>query len=69
MKILELNKISLAALLLASMALVMLPGCSSTEETTDSGGGGGEECLGGGPRGDNGICCDADPIQPGCPGQ
>jgi hypothetical protein len=32
MNILKFNKISLAALLLASMALVMLPGCSSTEE-------------------------------------
>ena len=32
MKILELHKKSLAALLLALMALVMLPGCSTTEE-------------------------------------
>ena len=32
MKIFELRKKSLTALLLASMALVMLPGCSSTEE-------------------------------------
>ena len=39
MNLLELNKISLAALLLASMALVMLPACSSTEEApaTDTG--------------------------------
>ena len=32
MKILELHKKSLAALLLPLMALVMLPGCSTTEE-------------------------------------
>ena len=32
MKVLELHKKSLAALLLALMALVMLPGCSTTEE-------------------------------------
>ena len=32
MKILELHKKSLAALLLSLMALVMLPGCSTTEE-------------------------------------
>ena len=40
MNILKLNKISLAALLLASMALVMLPACSTTEEAPppDSGG-------------------------------
>ena len=35
MKILELHKKSLAALLLALMALVMLPACSSTEEEAD----------------------------------
>jgi hypothetical protein len=69
MNILKFNKISLAALLGASMALVMLPGCSSTEETPATDDGGGEECLGGGPRGAEGICCDVDPIQPGCPGQ
>ena len=39
MNILKLNKISLAALLLASMALVMLPGCSSTEEAPPPTGG------------------------------
>ena len=33
MKILELHKISLAALLLSLLALVMLSGCSTTEET------------------------------------
>ena len=37
MKILELHKKSLAALLLAMMALVMLPGCSSS-------GGSSEDC-------------------------
>ncbi len=48
MNILKLNKISLAALLLASMALVMLPACSTTEEAppADSGGGGSyDECI------------------------
>ena len=34
MKVLELHKKSLAALLLALMALVMLTGCSTTEEET-----------------------------------
>ncbi len=37
MSLLELRKKSLAALLLALMALVMLPGCSTTEEATDTG--------------------------------
>jgi hypothetical protein len=39
MNIFELRKKSFAALLLASVALVMLPGCSTTEETssTDTG--------------------------------
>ena len=68
MNILKFNKISFAALLLSLMALVMLPGCSSTEEAPPPDGGGGEACIGGGPRGDNGICCDVDPMQPGCPG-
>jgi hypothetical protein len=36
MDILELRKKSLAALLLASVALVMLPGCSTTEEEGDA---------------------------------
>ena len=35
MNILKLNKISLAALLLASMALVMLPGCSSSGDSSE----------------------------------
>ena len=34
MKVLELHKKSLAALLLALMAMVMLTGCSTTEEET-----------------------------------
>ena len=53
MKILELNKISLAALLLTSMALVMLPGCSTTEEepAADTG---------------TGVPCEVDMMQPGC---
>ena len=68
MNMFKLNKISLAALLLASMALVMLPGCSSTEEVPPPTDGDDEACLDGGPRGDNGICCTVDPAQPGCPG-
>ena len=50
MKIFELRKKSLTALLLASMALVMLPGCSSTEEAPATGGGSGgsyDECIAG----------------------
>ena len=35
MKILELHKNSFAILLLALMALVMLPGCASTEEEAE----------------------------------
>ena len=36
MKMLELHKNSFAVLLLALMALVMLPGCSTTDEEEDS---------------------------------
>ena len=36
MKILELHKNSFAILLLAHMALVMLPGCASTEEEAEA---------------------------------
>ena len=36
MSILEVQKKTLAALLLTSMALVMLPGCSSTEESSST---------------------------------
>ena len=43
MSLLELRKKSLAALLLALMALVMLPGCSTTEETSSSDTGSGED--------------------------
>jgi hypothetical protein len=56
---LELRKKSLAALLLASVSLVMLPGCSSTEEAPATDGGGV-------PTGDKGIPCDLDPLQTGC---
>jgi len=38
MNILKFNKISFASLLLALMALVMLPACSSTEESSSTGG-------------------------------
>ena len=51
MNIFKLNKISLAALLLASMALVMLPGCSSTEESSGTGGTY-DECVAGCAAGD-----------------
>ena len=37
MNILKFNEISFAALLLSLMALVMLPGCSSTEEAPPPG--------------------------------
>jgi len=40
MNILKFNEISFAALLLSLMALVMLPGCSSTEEAPPPTGGG-----------------------------
>ena len=55
MNIFKLYKISLAALLLAPMALVMLSGCSSTEEAPPP-----EE------TGDTGVPCDVDMMQPGC---
>ena len=50
MKVLELHKKSLAALLLALMALVMLPACSTTEETPPPAESGGDtstydECI------------------------
>ena len=50
MNLLKLHKNFLATLLLALMALVMLPGCSSTEETETS----------------SGLPCDVDPGQPEC---
>ena len=50
MNLLKLHKNFLATLLLALMALLMLPGCSSTEET-ESG---------------SGLPCDIDPGQPEC---
>ena len=59
MNIYKLNKISLAALLLASMALVMLPGCSSTEEEPAAD-------TGTTPTGDTGVPCEIDMMQPGC---
>jgi hypothetical protein len=61
LEILNLHKRSLATLLLASMAMLMLAGCSSSDEAAQ------EDCAGGGPRGDEGVCCDLDQIQPGCP--
>jgi len=59
MNIFKLNKISLAALLLAPMALVMLPGCSSTEEEPAAD-------TGTTPTGDTGVPCEIDMMQPGC---
>lgn len=56
------NKESFGALLLAFMAMLMLAGCSSSDESSDSSSGGGCE------TGDKGICCDVDPMQPGCAG-
>ncbi len=53
MKILELHKKSLAALLLALMALVMLPGCSTTEEESSA------------PPEDS-RCVEGDPNYPDC---
>jgi len=50
MNVLELSKKSFFILLLSLMALVMLPGCSSTEETETS----------------SGVPCDIDPGQPEC---
>jgi len=57
MNLLELRKKSLTALLLASVALVMLPGCSSTEEAP---------AADTPPTGDTGVPCDLDMMQPGC---
>ena len=51
---LELNNISLAALLLSSMALLMLPGCSSTEEEPTA------------ETPPTGVPCEIDMMQPGC---
>jgi len=63
-------KTLLATLMLAFTMSVAFSGCSSTEETPppDDTGGGNGNCPGGGPRGDDGICCDVDMMQPGCPG-
>jgi len=54
----------IAALMLAFTFSVAFSACSSSEESS----GGGDECAGGGPRGDQGVCCDVDPMQSGCPG-
>jgi hypothetical protein len=67
LEILNLHKRSLATLL-AIMAMLMLAGCSSTDEAAQEDTSGGD-CMGGGPRGDQGICCDVDPMQAGCPGR
>ena len=67
LKILNLDKRFLATLLLAITAMLMLGGCSSTDEAAQEDTGGGD-CIGGGPRGDEGVCCDVDMMQPGCPG-
>ena len=61
MNMLKFNKISLAALLLGSMALVMLPGCSSTEETPPPTA---DEPPPNGSETD--IPCEIDMMQPGC---
>jgi hypothetical protein len=54
----------LYALLLTS-AVLALGACSSSDEqpTDDTQ----EACAGGGPRGDDGICCDLSQMQGGCP--
>ena len=56
----------LTTLMLVFTMSVGFSGCSSTEETEDTGSS--DECPAGGPRGDNGVCCDVDPVQEGCPG-
>ena len=62
-------KTLLTTLMLAFTMSVAFSGCSSSEEESDtSSSSGGGECVGGGPRGDQGICCDIDPMQSGCPG-
>ena len=55
----------LTTLMLAFAMSAAFGGCSSSEESSDTSS---EACLDGGPRGDNGICCDVDPFQSGCPG-
>jgi hypothetical protein len=62
----NLDKNCLYALLLLFMASAVLPACSSTDEAAQEDTSQ-EECIGGGPRGDEGHCCDADMMQPGCP--
>ena len=46
MNIFELRKKTLAALLLAFLAVAILPACSSTEETEDSGSSSSGDCEG-----------------------
>ncbi len=53
-------KALLAALMLAFTMSVAFSGCSSSEEESADGGG----CE----KGDQGICCDVDPMQQGCAG-
>ena len=66
MSIPQLRNILPGALLVLA-ALIMLPACSSTEEAPPPASGEpppeeGVDCV----RGDQGICCDLDPMQGGC---
>jgi hypothetical protein len=54
LKMLDLHKKSLATLLLAIMAMLMLAGCSSTDEAAQP-----EDTSGG-------VPCELDMMQPGC---
>ncbi len=61
MNLFELSRKSLIVMLLSMMALVMLPGCSSTEEAPPA------DSSGGVPTGDQGVPCDiSGPSQAGC---
>jgi hypothetical protein len=55
--------------LLPVLLVLSLAACSSSDEQSSdtSGETPDEECPGGGPRGDEGVCCDFDMMQPGCP--
>ena len=64
----ELRKKLVSALTvgLTVIAFSMLPACSSSDESSapppEDSGAGSSDCE----RGDQGICCDIDPMQPGC---
>jgi hypothetical protein len=66
MSVLKLHRLILATLMAFAMS-VAFSGCSSSEESSESADASQEACPGDGPRGADGVCCDFDQGQEGCP--